>query len=1107
MYKIYTRKSGMPKGYIHKILLIMRLTTVILVTAIMQLSASTYGQKITLNEKNASLMQIFKQIRSQSGYDFLFDRDLIEKADPVSIRINNATIQEVLKRCFESQSLIYNIEDKTIVIREKTIMDKISGLFSYVDVFGTVTDERGQPLSGVSVFVKGSSKATITNNKGVFAFRVPEDDAILVFSYIGYKTKEVSVAAQMNVSLEPDPAKLDEVMVIGYGTTTKRTSTGDVVKITALDLEKQPVTNVLQALSGQLPGVFVTQSNGLPGAGITVQVRGVNSLTKGNLPLYIIDGVPYLSSPINTMSKGNTLPSAEGSTSAMNSINPGDVESIEVLKDADATAIYGSRAANGVVLITTKKGKSGKTKFGFTINRGISNVSHFVDELSTADYLNMRKQAFVNNGVTPTAVNAPDLTLWDQNGYTNFQKLLLDNTANTTDASVNLSGGDSRTNFYMSGTYHKEDNVFLGNQGYRRASANVSLNHSSLDQRFTLGFSAIYSADKNNISTTDLATYAYNLPPNFPLYNPDGSLYWYSPTGTNNPLGYLNQTNDNKTTNLLTSLNLKYNILPGLDVKTTLGFSHTDMDQTTIRPLTSMDMSVATNMASSNFVYNVTNNYIIEPQLTYKRKIWKGTLDALVGGTWQSQESKQPYYVSARGFASDEFLTNISSATTVSTSSASQNYKYASLFSRVTYNIENKYIANLTYRRDGSSRFGPNNRFGNFGSAGAAWIFSEENLIKDNLPWLSFGKLRGSYGIVGSDDITNYAYLNTYSSSSTVYNGSTSLTPTRIANDDFKWEETKKLEGAIDLGFFKDRLLLSASVYRNRTSNQLLNYTISPQTGFTSFQSNLPATVQNSGIELTLTSTNINVRDFKWTTSLNFTTNKNKVQAFPDIEKSTYYTTYIVGNPVSSIYLYNYTGISETTGLPTFTDFNNSGTITTGLAAIGRGDKVYAGTTYPKFYGGVTNTLTYKRLTLDFTFQYVKQKGRSILTSTFYPPGYMYNGSSEALNGYLALGDITKLATQTTRTVTGLAAYQAYSNYIGSDASYVDASFIRLKNVNLSYALPSAWMTRVGVSNLRVYVQGQNLFTITNYLGFDPESQSVATPPLRTITSGIQCTF
>lgn len=1084
--------------------------------------AQLLDKRITVELSNQKLEQALKIIAAKANIRLVYNNQIWKNSGTVNAAFTDTKIKDILDNVLKSSTVSYEtINDQFVVLKTRPLSlnkeenntpaaDAAEAQEGFV-VTGVVTDENGLPIPGASVHVKGGIQAGITNSKGNYSIGVSKPGSVIQYSYIGYQTieKVVTTYATIDVKLMPDPGKLDEVVIIGYGTTTRRTSTGSTAGISAKEIERQPVTNALQTLQGRLPGVLVTQTNGLPGAGITVQIRGVNSLAKSNAPLYVIDGVPFLSTPINTATtSGSVLPSAEGNTSPMNSINPSDIENIEILKDADATAIYGSRGGNGVVLITTKKGKAGKTTFGFNASSGISQVTHFVDLLGTEQYLSLRRKAFTNGGSVPNVANAPDLVVWDQNGYTDFQDLFYGNTAKTNDVTANVSGGDARTNFYLSGAYHKETNVYPGKQGYQRGGANFSVNHSSTDNRFNLTFSTIYSADKNNISTTDLATWAYTLPPNFPLYNADGSLYWIN--GTNNPLGYLNQTNDNRTTNLVSNLNLKYNILKGLDIKSSFGYSKTDMNQVTIRPLASMNPFgfAPPTSGSSSFAYNFTNNYIFEPQVTYKREVWKGTLDVLAGGTWQYQKSRMPFYILASDFPSESLLTNLTSALTRSVSSSSMDYKYASVFGRVTYNVANKYIINGNFRRDGSSRFGPDNRFGNFGSVGAAWVFSEEKLIKNNVgDWLSFGKLRGSYGVVGSDDIGNYQYLDTYTASTYLYNGSTGLRPTRIANNQFKWESTKKLEVGLELGFLQDRLSLTSSYYRNRTGNQLLDFTISPQAGFTTFQSNLPATIQNSGLEFALTTTNIRKKDFSWTSSFNISKNSNKVLSFPGIEKTSYYSRYVVGNPISAYNLYQYTGIDATTGLPSFLDANGNGLISGGYASTGRGDQIYMGTSYPKFFGGLTNSITYKGLNLDFTFQFVKQQGRSLFASSFYPPGYMYNAAASVMNDYLALGSQDQLVTAVANTTAGRAAYLAYSNYTGSDASLVDASFIRMKNVSLSYNLPSSWMSKAKIQNVRVYVQGQNLFTITGYDGFDPESQGVRTPPLRTITAGLQCTF
>jgi len=438
----------------------------------------------------------------------------------------------------------------------------------------------------------------------------------------------------------------------------------------------------------------------------------------------------------------------------------------------------------------------------------------------------------------------------------------------------------------------------------------------------------------------------------------------------------------------------------------------------------------------------------------------------------------------------------------VSTSSGSSQYKYTSVFARVNYNWESKYILNLNFRRDGSSRFGLNSRYGNFGSAGAAWIFTEEQFAK-KFSFLSFGKLRASYGIIGSDQIGDYQYLDSYSSVPYSYNGVSGLVPTRIANESYRWEETKKMDIGLDLGFFKDKLSLSAVYYRNISGNQLVAYPLSIQAGFGSYQANLPAEVENKGWEFTLSSQNIKSSNFRWSSDFNFSINKNKLLSFPNIEKTSYYSQYVVGRPLSSNYVFQFTGFDPQTGLPTVADINGNGSINYGFADTGRGDRYFAGGTQPKFYGGLSNTLAYKNITLDFLFQFVKQKGRNILAQSFYPPGFMYNAAAQPILQYVNAG----LPAQPQVTSTYDDAYDAYSDYTGSDALFTDASFIRLKNVNLAYDFTGNWLKRMKLQKFRLQLQAQNLFTITNYLGFDPESQGVNLPPLRTIVGALQFTF
>lgn len=1075
---------------------------------------SIADKKYTVTFSNSSFEQVVKQLEKQSKIKFVYNETLISKPNKLTHSFKNQSLQEILTVILDEYDVSYEmIDNKYIILKsvepkpalERTV--QVAKTFSQ-DGFvqtGLVLDEIGRPLPGVSIRLNNASNVAVTDTKGRYQIGIPRDATLLIFTYIGYKNTERKAIRNQDLvlNLEPDPGRLDEVNVIGYGTSTRRTSTGSSNGITGGDLLKTPASNPAAALQGRVPGVYITQGNGLPGSPMTFTIRGTNSLAGRNNPLFIVDGVPFLSEAINAQA-GIALDAANGSTSPLNSLNPADIESISVLKDADATAIYGSRGANGVVLITTKKGKAGKTQVEGMVKQGFSEVSHFVKTLNTQEYLAIRRKGYENTGIDPVTDDAYDLTKWDQNAQTDFQKLLIGNTARMTDANIALSGGDERTNFRFSGTYLRQGNVFTKDQGYQRSSFNLNLGHRSLDQKFEVSFSAIYSAEKNNVSVLDLTSAAYNLPPNYPLYNDDGSLYWSGvPFGVPvNPLGQLNQVQNNLSNTLVSNMMLSYNIIQGLTFKTSLGFSRADMDQSRLYPMSSMDPGVSSNESRSIFANNNSTNYIVEPQLNYTRAISRGSLTTLLGGTWQSQNSKQPYYTLASGFPSDAFLEELASAQDVSTSSGSSQYRYISFFGRVNYNWESKYILNLNFRRDGSSRFGLNSRYGNFGSAGAAWAFSEEKFAK-TFSFLSFGKLRGSYGIIGSDQIGDYQYLDSYASVPYNYNGVTGLVPTRIANESYRWEQTKKMDIGIDLGFFKDKLSFSAVYYRNISGNQLVDYPLSIQAGFSSYQANLPAKVENKGWEFTLSSQNIKTTNFKWSSDFNFSINRNKLLSFPDIEKTSYYTRYVVGRPLSSNYVYQFTGFDAQTGLPTVADLNGNGSINFGLADIGRGDRYFAGGTQPKFYGGLSNTLTYKNITLDFLFQFVKQKGRTILSKSFYPPGFMYNAAAQPLLEYVNAG----IPAQPQITSTYDDAYEAYSDYSSSDALLTDASFIRLKNVNLAYDFRGNWLKRVKLQKLRIQLQAQNLFTITNYLGFDPESQGVSLPPLRTIVGALQFTF
>lgn len=1112
--------------FMAKTVRIMKLTALMIFLLGLQVHAKVASQKITFTGKNVTLEKAFAEIKAQTGYLVIGNKKMLDNASRITISARQMPLKQFLELLLKNQELQFSIEEQTIIVAPKAKTPAAStttyttAVFAAppppVQIVGYLYRQDGKDvLVGATVQLKGAKTGVSSDNQGRFSIEANVGD-MLVISYVGFETKVVEVKSpNMGVIyLAASQNQLDETVVMAYGTTTRRFSTGNIARVTADDIAKQPVTNPLLALQNRMPGVLVTQNSGVTGAKVTIQVRGQNFLQDNtsvgrNDPLYIIDGIPFPGTALNKRLSGvNAGDGATGETSPLNAINPTDIESIEVLKDADATAIYGSRAANGVILITTKKGKSGKTTFNANVYTGRANNTRSLEMLSTEDYRYIRRISFANAGVTPTAANAPELLVWDSTQSTNFQKLLTNGTMHTTDANVSVSGGDIKNKLLLSASYHKENTVFASDQGYSRASVLLNSDHTSLDGKFNVTASVQYSSDKNNLSAGDPTSSAYTLPPNYHLYNSDGSLYWF---GTiSNPMAQFNRRFRDNNSNLNGHALIRYSILPGLDIKTSLGYNKLMKDQVGLYAASQYNPSYNITSGTASFSNFYAESYIIEPQATYSRVIGQGRLNVLAGGTWQATNSKNPYSMTASGYTSDDFLEDPQAASSRSVSTSSSQYRYVSLFGRATYNLKSRYILNATFRRDGSSRFGPGKRFGNFGAVGAAWLFSEESFAK-NIPGLSFGKLRGSYGVAGNDQIPDYQYASFYGTTTT-YGTATTLVPSGLSNPNIKWEVTRKLEGAIDLGFLKERILFSAAWFRNRSNDQLISYTLTPQTGFSSYTANMPALVQNNGWEFTLSTVNINKGKFRYTTALNITIPQNKLIYYPDLNSAaaTYYVArYAAGYPLSSVFLYHYIGDNATTGLPMVEDVDKSGSVTNGISYNNKGDKIYVGNTYPKFYGGLNNSFSYKGFQLDVFLQFNKQKSRNLSSLLYYPPGNALNSNMPKAYVYRYLGSRDKWANNPKISQQYTAAYTAYSNWAASDANFVDASFIRVKNINFSYTLPAGIVKKWHLQNVRVYMQAQNLFTITGYKeGFDPENaSSAALPPLRIMTGGIQLTL
>jgi len=1072
-------------------------------------------KKVTLNVVEESCVKVFKQIEKQTKMSFFYSTSDIRLPGKVSIKVVDAALDEVMGRILEGTNLEWIYTDNVITIRKKKGLvggGNGTGIaadsnINMITVTGKVTQADGTGIPGATVRIKRTGDGATSDENGSFSLPNTKITDILVISSIGYQSREVPVKGKsFLVQLAIDINKLDETVIKGYYNTTKRLNTGNVSSVKAETISSQPVGDPIASLIGRVAGLSIVQTSGLPGSSYTVRLRGQNSIASGNDPLYIVDGVPFTSSTLTNRNFGGGALGFTG-MSPFNSLNPRDIESIEVLKDADATAIYGSRGANGVIIITTKKGSVGKTSININYYHGLGRVPHFIDLLNTDEYLRMRHEAFTNDQEQP-GDGAYDLNgAWDTTRSTDWQKVMIGGTSKINDAQISLSGGSENTQFLIGSGYRDETTVFPGNFIDRRGVFRSSITHSSANKKLILTLSSSYSAGKSLLPNADF-TNQIALAPNAPeLFDSLGRLNWPNYNGRStwtNPLALLLQTAKATTSTLISNLNIKYELLKGLRITTALGYRNMQMNQSLTVPLTSFDPSLsALTFLRSNSTGNATDkSWIIEPQLNYVAKFGKGTIDVLIGTTFQENTSSS-MTINASDFASDDLIQNPAAAVNQSISNNdSKKYRYEAIFSRLNFNWNNKYLINVTGRRDGSSRFGASNHYGNFGAVGIGWIFSEERFIKNNILPLSFGKIRLSYGITGNDQIGDYQYISRYASLGLTYQNLNGLYPTSLTNPNYSWERVKKLETGIELGFLSDKILLNFNFFNNQTDNQLVGYPLPRITGFSTVQANLPAKIRNRGFEFELTTTNVSSKTLKWLSSINFSLIRNKLLAYPNIEASSYANSYTIGQPLSDLKAFHYIGINPQTGIYIFDtkDQNQQPTYPNDLISFKRSSQ--------NFSGGVQNSIEIKGFKLDVFFQFVKQKGINYL-SLFTLPGYFSSESAnqprEILNRWQKPGDVTKIQQFTQKFD---AAYNAWANaFTYSDLNSSDASFIRLKSLSLSYDISENWLNRLYVDHIKLYSLCQNVFTITNYKGLDPETQGLVLPPLRLITFGVNVTF
>ncbi|MCK8143156.1 TonB-dependent receptor [Flavobacterium sp. I-SCBP12n] len=944
---------------------------------------------------------------------------------------------------------------------------------------GKVTDRSGLPIPGANIIVKGSNITTQTDLDGNFTVNTKKGQ-ILIISFVGMKTLEIAASAGMSVKLEDNSNQLDTVFVVGYGTQSKKKLTDNIARVTAKDMENVPVANFQNAMVGKLAGVQITQINGKVEGGVKMRVRGVSSISSSQEPLYVIDGMPL----INDNESGSSAP-----INPLISLNPNDIESVEILKDASSAAIYGARGTNGVVLITTKQGKSGNTKIAINTSAGWSEATHKMKWLNAAQYIELYTEASANR------YGANDLWLTEPGGVfdgysngkdwrtgqvdTDWQDLALVK-GSVQDHTFSISGGDSKTVFFLSGAYNKTEGIVRGNS-MDRYSYRGNLDHKVSDKlrvglNTSLSKTKIIRIGSDNSFTTPLQAVAQT--PLAPAYLDDGV------TPNNQTTLYYNflmqQYNGSWDANIFRTLMnsyAEYKIIPELSFRTELGYDNNN--QTEEYFAGSLTESASTNgYADANAIQS--DKYSINNYFNYNKTFKEDyKLDLVVGMSFE-ESSRKRQYVAGTGFASDDLQTVESAAEITAGSSSRTKYNFLSYFGRATFSILDKYLIKGSLRYDGSSRFGAANRYGVFPAASVGWIMSQEDFLKDS-NFINLLKLRGSFGVTGNAGIGNFASLGLFNGSS--YNKQSAINPYQLVNQDLKWEKTNQVDAGLDFAFLNNRISGEIDYYVKKTNDLLLNEPLPGTSGWSSLTRNV-GSLTNKGFEFVLNTTNIKTDKLTWKSSLNIATLDNKVTNLPGGDIVSGQNIVRVGETISSFYLVEYAGVDPANGDALFykNTLNNDGSLDKSTTKnYSDAQRVISGNPYPTLMTGLTNTVLFNNFDFSFTFQ--GEWGASMYNEAgkFQSSNARYkdNQTTDQMNRWQKPGDITNVPQ----------ARWGRSNGDQASTRYLEKTdFVRLRNLSFGYTLPKTMIQKLGVDRIRLYMTGVNLLTFTNYKGYDPES-------------------
>lgn len=1112
------------------VILAMRLTFLLILVACLQASAGVWAQSITYSNKDVSLEKVFEEIQSQTGYEFLYNTTLLKKTRNLNIQLDHTPLKTALSSIFKNLPIEYSIVGTTIILREGGNMDRVKDMINTTlkepttaKIRGTVVDSiSGSPLVGVTIQVKGSAIGTTTNTHGEFSLEVP-NNAVLEVSYIGYTKKEIPVNGKtiINISLATSATGLSQLVVIGYGTQTKRLLTGSVSTVNANQLDKVPATTVDQALQGRAAGVQITNDDASPGASISIKIRGTGTFGN-NAPLYVVDGFPV---------PGNDL----------SALNPNDIASISILKDASATAIYGDRASNGVVLITTKRGKADQFQISLNAYTSI--------ETKPKEYKLMNAQQFVSMAqLVNKDYGYPILPEWEQGSTTplgniNWQNLFYQ-TGVTQNYNLALRGGSDkiRTSFSL-GYDNRKGNVIFSN--FKRYSADLNLDYTPnkwLKAAASINYSHWDRVVRFGSGVDGLSQLVQLIPTmtGNPVTNqPEDSKgnFGYYTQGVqatqdvqNDYANVVQQDQDNPAQHLLADGYIQITPIKGLSIKSNFGVHIENTSSYYFTP--SNDRTVPNPLAYYSRSATNSDNWLWENTISFKRTFGINSID-FVGGVSAQKETDAQVGANGNGLISNS-LRDIGSLQLGLVAFGNQeSWALESQFGRLTYTLLDKYIVTGTLRRDGSSRFGPGHQWGVFPSVGGAWIVKDEPFLS-KVSAITNLKIRGSWGEAGNQNIALFQYLGTYGSGTSQntnlgYNFgpgndkvfSQGLALLNLPDPTLTWETSSQSDIGLDASFLDGRLSFTADVYQRLSSNFLLEIPVPAQTGFSSGAKNV-GSIRNRGLELSLDYNNSR-HPFQWDVSGNVTFINNRIMSFTNGLSSignfttlnfrnyggnvwAIYSQSEVGGTVGAFYGYKTDGIFQTQdeidklnqaaskiygsgtyyqssqtapGDRKFVDLNHDGRIT-------EADRTIIGSPIPKFFGGLSFNASYKQW--DFSAYFYGTYGNKILN---YMQRNLQNFDMEdgvgignmSLNYFLNHWTPENHSNIYPR----ITSFDANGNNAVSDVFVDNGSYLRLKNIQVGYTLPSSILKRISINKIRVYVSAQNLLTITNYPGLDPE--------------------